>query len=300
MCLRRGLTGFLVWGVALGSLLVPLNREATAAVADGRPYGGAATWVSIFSGAAVWDHPARHVRAMHQRGVHTLFLQTASSRQPVGTDLFRPSQLARFIHAAHARGMQVVAWYLPPLRRVAREHARAMAAITFRTGRGQRFDGFSLDIEPSATTPRGATRDENLRRLSRRIRASAGEDYPLGAVIPSPLGMAISTRFWPEFPYETIGRFYDVVLPMSYYTYRVRGAAATYSYTMGNVAFLRERLGQDTAIHMIGGNAGDSNGRETAAFVRACNDAGVVGASLWHYANHGPEDWRALRQLHLP
>ena len=30
-----------------------------------------------------------------------------------------------------------------------------MAAIGFRTARGQTFDGFALDIEPSATTPKG-------------------------------------------------------------------------------------------------------------------------------------------------
>jgi hypothetical protein len=253
--------------------------------------------VSIFSGDAVWDHPERHIRRMQQRGVHTLFLQTASTTRPVGTDLFRPSQLARFIHAAHARRMRVVAWYLPPLRRVGREYERAMAAIRFRTGRGERFDGFALDIEPSASTPKGVTRDDNLRRLSSRIRASVGVSYRLGAIIPSPMGMAVSTRFWPSFPYETVGRFYDVVLPMSYHTYRVRGARDTYAYTMSNIAFLRERLGPAASIHVIGGEAGASNDAETTAFVQACNDAQVTGASLWHYTRYGPEDWRAFRRL---
>lgn len=44
----------------------------------------------------------------------------------------------------------------------------------------------------------------------------------------------LSARFWPPFPYETVGRSYDAVLPMSYSTHRVSGPAATYDYTAGS------------------------------------------------------------------
>lgn len=286
---------------ALVAAVVAVTGLATApaagAAAAPEPFAGSGTWVSIFAGDAVWDHPARHVRLMHREGVDTLYLQTASSTNPVGADVYRPGQVARFLHAAHARGMSVVAWYLPPLRRVAREHERAMAAIRFRTWRGQRFDAFALDIEPSATTPSGTLRDRNLWRLSRRLRGSVGDGYRLGAIIPSARGMAASPRFWPDFPYPTVGRFYDVVLPMSYHTYRVTGPSATYAYTLDNVAALRAALGPDVPIHVIGGVAGPSNRRETRAFVQACGDAGVVGASLWHYGGYGPEDWQEMRLL---
>ena len=293
---RRG--ALLLAPVLLTSaLLVPQPAAATSAGPG--PFAGNGTWVSVFAGDAVWDHPTRHVQRMHERGVRTLYLQTASSTTPVGTDLYRPARLAGFLHAAHARGMTVVAWYLPPLRRVAREHTRAMAAIGFRTSRGHTFDGFALDIEPSATTPRGDLRDDNLRRLSRRIRASVGPDYPLGAIIPSPRGMQIAKRFWPHFPYWVVGRFYDAVLPMSYSTYRVSGAAATYDYTATNIALLRAELG-DLPIHLIGGEAGALSAREAGSFVAAANDGGAVGASLWHYGRYGPEDWAALRQLVSP
>lgn len=278
--------------VLVAALLVPQPATARSVT----PFTGNGTWVSIFAGDAVWDHPWVHVRRMHDNGVRTLYLQTASSTTPVSTDLYRPSRLAGFLHAAHARGMRVVAWYLPPLRRVAREHDRAMAAIGFRTSRGQTFDGFALDIEPSATTPSGDLRNDNLRRLSRRIRESSGPAYPLGAIIPSPRGMQIAKRFWPDFPYRTVGRFYDAVLPMSYSTYRVSGAAATYDYTATNIALLREELG-DLPIHLIGGEAGALSAGETAAFVAAGNDGGALGASLWHYGRYGPEDWAAMRQV---
>lgn len=278
----------------LGSALV---ATPGAAAATGHPFSGAGTWVSVFSGDVVWDHPRAQVRAMHAAGVRTLYLQTASSTTPVGSDVYRPAQVARFLVAAHARGMRVVAWYLPPLRDVRRETRRALAAVRFRTASGQRFDGFALDIEPSGTTPRGTLRSDNLRRISARLRAAAPAGYRLGAIVPSPVGLSLAPRFWPDFPWSTVARFYDAVLPMSYSTYRVSGAAATYDYTMRNIAFLRSTLGPAVAVHVIGGNAGALNRAETGAFVAACNDAHVDGASLWHWTAYGAEDREEMAAL---
>lgn len=293
MVVRRALA--LLMAVCAALVVSPASPADAARLS--RPFDGAGTWVSMFSGDAIWDRPARHVQQMRARGVRTLYLQTASSSSPVGTDLYRRAALARFLHAAHARDMRVVAWYLPPLRRVGRERDRALAAIRFRTVRGDRFDGFALDIEPSATTPRGASRDTNLRRLSRRLRASVGDHYPLGAIFPSPVGMERVPRYWPDFPFGIIGRFYDVALPMSYSTNRAHGPAATYAYTADNVAILRERLGPEQAIHVIGGQAARLSRRETRAFVQACHDTGVSGASLYHYSGYGPEDWQEMAAL---
>jgi hypothetical protein len=285
--------------VVLVAGFVATPSAAARSASPGRPFAEAGTWVSIFAGDAVWDHPRAQVRRMHAAGVHTLYLQTASSSSPVGTAVYRPSQVARFLVAAHARGMRVVAWYLPPLRDVRREYRRAMAAIDFRTASGQRFDAFALDIEPSATTPAGSLRDDNLRRLSNRVRNSAPAGYTLGAIVPSPIGMSLAPRFWPDFPWSTIGRSYDVVLPMSYSSYRVSGATATYDYTMGNIAFLRATLGAQVSVHVIGGNAGALSRSETRAFVAACNQARVTGASLWHWPAYGAEDRQEMSALDL-
>ena len=287
----------LVLTAALAALLPA--APAAAVTSTGRPFAGAGSWVSIFSGDAVWDHPRAVVAGMHGAGVHTLFLQTASSSSPVGSQVYRPSQVGRFLTAAHARGMRVVAWYLPPMRDVGREYRRAKAAIDFRTPGGQRFDAFALDIEPSATTPAGTVRDDNLRRLSNRLRTAVGPTYKLGAIVPSPIGLSLAPKFWPAFPWPTIGRFYDVVLPMSYSSYRVNGVQPTFDYTMGNIAFLRSALGPNVSLHVLGGNAGDLSAAETAAFVAACNQARVTGASLWHWGTEGPGDVQAMRALDL-
>jgi hypothetical protein len=287
----------LVLVAALAALLP--GTPAAAVTSTGRPFAGSGAWVSVFAGSGVWDHPRATVAQMHRDGVHTLFLQTASTTTPSRRDVYRPDRVARFLVAAHARGMRVVAWYLPPLAHVARELRRAMAAVGFRTASGQRFDAFALDIEPSATTPRGTLRDENLRRLARRLRAAVGPAYRLGAIVPSPIGMSLAPRFWPAFPWPTVGRWFDVVLPMSYSSYRVSGVQPTYDYTMGNIAFLREALGPQASIHVIGGNAGDLSASETTAFVAACNQARITGASLWHWGAEGPGDVQAMRTLDL-
>lgn len=280
--------------MVVGLLGAPAHAAPEATADD--PFAGVGTWVSIFM--ATWDSPREHVRRMHERGVTTLYLQTSSSQTPVNQKIFQRAKVGRFIDAAHARGMKVVAWYLPPLANVPAEYDRAMAAIRFRSSSGQRFDGFALDIEPSARTPGVPKRNENLLRLSRRIRRSVGATYPLGAIIPSPIGLRRSPEFWPQFPYAGIGRYYDTIVPMSYHTYRVQGREATYEYTRKNIAILRRHYGPEVRIHMIGGEADASNGRETRAFVRAANDARVLGASLWHYGSHAAHDWEALRRLH--
>jgi hypothetical protein len=66
---------------------------------------------------------------------------------------------------------------------------------------------------------------------------------------------------------------------------------------MGNIAFLRETLGPGVSLHIIGGNAGALGPRESGAFVAACNQARVTGASLWHYTATDEADWAAMAAL---
>ena len=68
---------------------------------------------------------------------------------------------------------------------------------------------------------------------------------------------------------------------------------------MGNIAFLRATLGPQVAIHVIGGNAGALSRTETRAFVAACNQARVTGASLWHWTVYGTEDLDEMSALDL-
>ncbi len=73
------------------------------------PFAGLGTWVDIYS--AEWADPEAAVAAMAQHGVRTLYLETGNYSH--AAPVFRPNDAGRFIDAAHAAGLRVVAWYLP-------------------------------------------------------------------------------------------------------------------------------------------------------------------------------------------
>jgi hypothetical protein len=146
--------------------------------------------------------------------------------------------------------------------------------VDFRTPGGQRFDAFALDIEPSATTPRGALRDDNLRRLSNRLRTAVGRPTSSGAIVPSPIGLLAGAEVLAGLPLRHHRPLLRRGAADELLDLPGQRATATYDYTMGNIAFLRSVLGPTVSLHVIGGNASQSGRLETRAFVQACNDAG--------------------------
>jgi hypothetical protein len=234
---------------------------------------------------------------MKARGVRTLFLETGNYRQ--ASDLVRPAIAGRFIDAAHAYGLKIVAWYLPSFANTARDLRRALAAIRFRSVRGLQFDSFALDIEASVVknVPR---RNRRLHALSARIRAAVGRTYPLGAIIPSPRGMQLLPKYWPGFPYADLAKIYDVFLPMGYFSYRPTDLGGPYGYTLRNVSLIRRGTGNpNMAVHAIGGLSQSSSAAQIRAFVRAARDCGVIGASMYDFSTTGAAGWRELLGVRL-
>jgi hypothetical protein len=265
-------------------------------------FAGLGSWIDIFDGAA-WENPEAAVRKMDRKGVEILFLQSGSSRP--GPPVFRPARTARFLRAAHEREIAVIAWYLAPYIDRAYETRRAIGAIRFETSDGQSFDGFALDIETAEDSPPAPVRNRRLRAMSQRLREVAGPLYPLGAITPSPAGLAMphGQAWWPDFPYRELNRLYDAFLPMGYYTYHSTTAAGAYRDTRRNIRLLRRETGdREVPIHLIGGAAAYSNAAEGRAFARAANDHGVLGASMYDQMTMGPEDWRAVQgvEFQLP
>jgi len=274
---------------------VLLAPAAGAAVSSRRPtaYAGLGTWVDIYA-TTTWANPQRAVAAMARDGVRTLYLQTGNYSQPV--DLVRPHALSRFIDAAHAAGMRVVAWYLPSFDNPAQDARRALAAIRFRSSTRQRFDSFALDIEAGFVKP-VALRNQRLLRLSARLRAVAGSRYSLGAIVPSSVGMRRHPRYWPRFPYRPLARYYDVFLPMAYFTDAgVHGSKPSRAYLAANVRDIRIRTGNpNEPIHLIGGIAGSMGAKETAGFMHAVADCAPLGYSLYEFPITSRSAWKALR-----
>jgi hypothetical protein len=282
----------LLAAAVLAAVLVVPASGAAGSSHDRSAYAGLGTWLDIYA-TSFWTHPQREVAAMRRVGVRTLYLQTGNYEQRV--DLVRPEKLGRFIDAAHAAGMRVVAWYLPSLLYPAHDTRAALAAIRFRSAKGERFDSFALDIEASLvrSVPLRSTR---LLELSATLRGAVGRGYPLGAIIPSPVGIRRHPTYWPRFPYRSLARYYNVFLPMAYATDRhIRGVEPTRAYNAADVAIIRERTGKPhVPIHLIGGIANAMGPKETAGFMQAVADCSVLGYSLYAYSVTRQATWRAL------
>ena len=258
------------------------------------PFEGLGVWVDIYD-HEVWNDPVGAVDTMVANDARTLYLQSSNADR-MGPFVY-PEETAAFLEAAHDRGVQVVAWYLPHLTDLVVDRARTRAAISFTTLRGDRFDGFALDIE-SAAVRDPARRSERLISLSTRLRELAGDRYPLGAIVPSPVRLADDEVYWPGFPWGDLARTYDAILPMTYYTYRVHGPKATLEHVTRSIDVIRAGVGSgEVPIHVIGGLASAATGPETLAFVRAVRDAGVIGASYYTLPFVTEEQWAILRRV---
>jgi hypothetical protein len=254
-------------------------------------YRGLGTWIDIYDVA--WRHPGAAVRKMAARGVRTLYLQTSNFSR--GKPFVYRDGVGRFLDAAHRFGVDVVAWYLPGFRDVSLDVHRSLAAIRFRSPRGEAFDSYALDIE-SPEVRRASTRTRRLLTVSSRLRRAVGPEYPLGAIVPSPRGLDYPGSYWPGFPFRVLARTYDVFLPMTYFTWRVSGEHGAHWYTAQNIGIIRRRTGDQTVpIHVIGG-IGASRG-ETRGFVEAVRERGILGASYYTFPTTPPDDWQPLQHV---
>ena len=257
-------------------------------------YRGLGTWVDIWD-ANAWADPAAAVAAMKERGVRTLFLETSNFTRE--SAFMFPDGVRAFVDAADEDGLSIVAWYLPGFADVNLDTERSLAAIRYRTPSGNGFDSFALDIESSQVRD-PVLRTQRLLDLSSRIRASAPEGYSLGAIIPAPLGLRANRARWPGFPYRSLASLYDVFLPMTYFTWTVSGEEAVHAYTAENIDAIRVETGDPSVpIHVIGGIAGAASPLETAGFVHAVRERGILGASFYTFSRTTDGEWRALSNV---
>ncbi|HEY2789199.1 MAG TPA: hypothetical protein VGI72_07055 [Gaiellales bacterium] len=179
-------------GVLAGICLAAVG---TAAAAEAAPapviaFRGLGTWVDLYD-AAVRADPEAAVAQMRADGVRTLYLET--SNFTAASEIVAPDIVSRFIVAAHADGMRVVAWYLPSFARPGLDRDRALAPVRFRR------------------------RTRRLLDLAAALRSGAGAAYPLGAIVPAPAGMQLNPAYLPSFPFRPLQRLFTAFLPMDYF-----------------------------------------------------------------------------------
>ena len=281
---------------ALAILSVAIGSAAAAAApaaqsADGSVVGGLGTWVDIYDGA-VYAAPERAAQRISARNVQTVWVETANDGAKV--DVVNPVQLGRLVDALHARGVRVVAWYLPGHVKPAVDLRRSLAMLSFRTAAGGAFDGVALDIESTKLRNVGL-RSQRAVALTRQLRQAAG-DMPLAVIPFNPRGLERRPATWPRFPWADLAANADAFAPMVYTGGGLRGFDATYGYVTRALRLLRLNTGDpDVQIHVAGGVADRLGTEELAGFVAAVEDDGsTIGVSLYDWMTTPPRAWKAL------
>jgi hypothetical protein len=275
--------------VALSSAAAPAAPRADAAV-----FGGLGTWIDIYDGP-LFATPERTAARIANRGVKVVWVETANDRAPA--DVMRPAQLGRLVDGLHARGIRVIAWYLPGHVNQALDVRRSLAMLRFRTATGQMFDGVALDIE-STRLRNVPLRSRRAVALAQRLRQEAG-DTPLAIVPFNPRGLERRPSTWPRFPWAELAATSDAFAPMAYTGGALKGFDATYGYVTRAIRLLRAQTGNpEVPIHVAGGVADRMGAEELAGFVAAVSDDGaVLGVSLYDWQTTRPAAWRALAPL---
>ena len=270
------------------------------------PYAGLGAWLDAFDFSPAYGpdgEPALDaavtVEEMDAAGVKTIFIQAARFSSRTAGLLEDEWVLADILVRAHQRDMDVVAWYLPALDNRA-EDADRIAAMRDFTVLGHRFDGIAIDIEadPEPTPEELALRNAALLDISVFTRDVAS-GMPVGAIVlPPPLIEEVNEQFWPEFPWLEISEFYDVWLPMSYWSGRsdASGYGDGYAYSLESARRIRERIDQpDAPVHGIGGIGGVAGERDFTAteilasiddyplFAQSLADADAIGGSIYDW-----------------
>lgn len=283
--------------VVLGLLVAVASSSATAPAAqraDAAVFGGLGTWIDIYDGP-LFAAPERTAARIAARGVKVVWIETANDRAPA--DVMRPAQLGRIVDGLHARGIRVVAWYLPGHVNPALDVRRSLAMLRFRTASGQTFDGVALDIE-STRLRNVSLRSRRAIALAQRLRQEAGET-PLAIVPFNPRGLERRPSTWPRFPWAELAATSDAFAPMVYTGGALKGFDATYGYVTRAIRLLRAQTGNPgVPIHVAGGVADRMGAEELAGFVAAVSDDGaVLGVSLYDWQTTRPAAWRALAPL---
>jgi hypothetical protein len=273
-------------------------------VRDISVYRGLGTWVDAYDFSPQFQpHGApppvtpESMDDLAAAGVKTLYLQAAKDDARSPGDLVNPEILGPMLTRAHARGLRVVAWYLPKFYDLDSDMRRLVAVRDFRA-EGQGFDGIGLDIEWTKDVPDSTERSLRLVDLSRRLRVAVGPAALAAIPLPPVLIETVNPKYWPGFPWRELAPLYDVWMPMSYWTFRSKssGWRDAYRYTEENVRRLRADLGlPGAAVHPIGGTDNKSSDDDYRGFVRACAVTSALGGSIYDWLTTPTASFAILR-----
>ena len=256
-------------------------------------YRGLGVWLDVldwspsYTGGRVAVTPAA-VDRMADVGVQTIYIQTSRFNRP--EDILDPAVLRAFIDRAHARGVWVVAWYMPTHEDHETDVRRLIAASQLPV------DGISVNIE-SQNQPDIAVRNARVLDLSSRLRAATGLSMS-AVVVPPVVTEILNPSYWPDLPWAQLAAIYDVWMPMAYWSNRApeSGWRDGYRYIAENTRLIRTLTGRpDAAVHPVGGIADEITVEEVDGMAQALVDTGAIGGSLYDYVTTRDPLWGSLQ-----
>lgn len=260
----------------------------------GLVFKGLGAWWDVYDWSPTFTNGAAPFRVadvdrLAASGVQTLYIQTSTYRHPAV--VLDQSRLKAIIARAHQRGMKVVGWYLPQHLDVAVDYLRLAAMVPLGV------DGIGVDIE-STDQPNVAVRSDNLVFLTHLLRANF-PNMPMAAIPVTPvIWEELNRSWWPNFPYKRLAPYYDVWMPMAYFTYRTpqSGWRDAYRYVYESVVRTRRATGVKwLPVHPIGGIANLMNDTDVARMAAAMRDTTSIGGSLYDDRTTPAGMWPALQ-----
>lgn len=266
------------------SKVLPPPAVADADLPAPLPAGPKAASLDAATGKGIWvtnwpktelDVPAL-VERTRAAGLRTVWVRTGGSRQGYYGDLVLP----QLVPAAHAAGLQVIAWDFPFLSDPLADAARARTALD------AGIDGFAPDVETSAEGTYATSLRVEL-YLS-HVRAYAG-DRPVAATVPRPTPARLES-----FPYASFDAYADLFVPMVYWSCNEPGALVAQSLTELGRWLPVAPVGQAYDMGSEGGRSGLPTRAETWRFLDSAKRGGAVGVSLWTIEKVSDDQWDAL------
>jgi len=256
------------------------------------PYSGLGTWIDVYDWSETYGGGAvgiADIDRMASLGVQTVYIQ--ATRWDAETPILEPERLLSLINRARARGMHVVAWYLPDLSDLNNDMQRLTAIASLP------IDGLGIDIESRSVEDVNA-RNQQLLSLSAWLRSQLPGQVLSAIVLPPVIMEDVNPYYWPDYPWAGLAQYYDVWQPMSYWSVRRDQWRDAYLYTATNIDRIRAHIGKpDAVVHPIGGIGDESNSDDITAFDNAVVDRGCIGGSVYDYRTTGDDLWPGLQRL---